>query len=513
MLQALKSLVVILAVTVPLFVLARLPVSALGAMTRADYRRRSLLWLLLTVTAFLANSIWIYVAVAAVLIWYARSRDSNPLGLYLFLLMAIPPISAEIGALGLVNFLFAIEHTRLLALFVLLPVAVGLALRKDSAPFGHITADWCLLGYLALMLVIQLTVDTVTSSLRVSFYAFLGAFLPYYVASRLVRDQDSFRDTLLAFVVGALPLAMVGMFEFVRHWLLYEPLADRWGATWGLGRYLDRGDSLRALASSGHPIVLGYLMAVALGVALFVRRAIPAKAWLAGMFILLGGLVASLSRGPWVGAVAMLGVFVLTGRRPWQRIALPALLGVLLLPILVVFGVGQKYLDFLPFIGSIDAQNVSYRARLLQISLEVIADSPWLGNYHFLDDMRMQTLMQGDQLVDMVNSYLVIALHSGVLGLALVLGFFIGILRGIWREMQHLKDRDSEEYLLGRVLLATLSGILLIIFTTSSIGVISHVYWTLAGLGAAYVRMLALRRRTVPPLADLVLPPLKSRFR
>jgi hypothetical protein len=57
--------------------------------------------------------------------------------------------------------------------------------------------------------------------------------------------------------------------------------------------------------------------------------------------------------------------------------------------------------------------------------------------------------------------------------------------------MRKLTDRDGELYLLGRVLLSVLIGILIIIFTVSSSLVIPMIYWSVAGLGVGYLRMLA----------------------
>ncbi len=58
--------------------------------------------------------------------------------------------------------------------------------------------------------------------------------------------------------------------------------------------------------------------------------------------------------------------------------------------------------------------------------------------------------------------------------------------------MRNLADRNDEHYLLGQALFSTLLGILVIIFTVSSISVIPVIYWSVAGLGVAYARMLAL---------------------
>ena len=55
--------------------------------------------------------------------------------------------------------------------------------------------------------------------------------------------------------------------------------------------------------------------------------------------------------------------------------------------------------------------------------------------------------------------------------------------------MRSIADRGSEEYLLGRVLLATLLAILFMIFTVSSISIIPIIYWSVAGLAVAYAQM------------------------
>lgn len=512
MLAAIKSLAVILAIALPLLLLARRPAIAAG-MAPGDFRRRRNLWLLLTAAAFLAGSLWLYLAVAALLLAIAGRYEPRPLGLYLFLLLAVPPISGEIGAFGLVNQLFAIDHTRLLAIMVLLPAGWRLLRREDSAPFGASAADWCLAGYLLLIFAIQLAVDTVTDSLRVALYGVLGAFLPYYVASRCLRSLGDFRDAALSFGIAAALLAATSLWDFVSHSLVYASLPAAWGRYWDLGNHLIRGELLRAQGSAGHPIVLGYLLAVALGLMLYLRPLLPAASRRAATALLAAGLLASLSRGPWVGFAVVLAVFVAGDRQPLQRVALPALFVLLLAPLLIAYPVGGRYLDYLPFIGNIDAENVTYRQRLLDISLEVIADHPLLGDYHFLDDMRMRTLVQGEKIVDLVNSYLSIALHSGLVGLTLVLGFFASVLLGIGREMRRLADRDSEEYRVGRALLATLAGILVIIFTTSSIATIPLVYWTLAGVGTAYAAMLARQRQGAALASPVAGAPLDARSR
>jgi hypothetical protein len=56
--------------------------------------------------------------------------------------------------------------------------------------------------------------------------------------------------------------------------------------------------------------------------------------------------------------------------------------------------------------------------------------------------------------------------------------------------MRSIPDKDSEEHVLGRALLATLLAIMVTIFTVSSISFIPLVYWSVAGLGVAYAQMI-----------------------
>ena len=55
--------------------------------------------------------------------------------------------------------------------------------------------------------------------------------------------------------------------------------------------------------------------------------------------------------------------------------------------------------------------------------------------------------------------------------------------------MKRIKDKNGEEYLCGRSLIATMIAVLVIIFTVSGIGVIPTIYWSLAGLIFSYARV------------------------
>lgn len=489
----LKALVVILILATVVFTFAKAPACALAS-TTGDFERRRNLWFGITLAAFLAHSFWIYIVAVAFLLLLTLPREPNKLAMFFFLLFAVPTFEAPITGLGVIQHLFTIHYIRLLALVVLFAAFLYLQKQPDTERFGRTLSDKLIAGYIILQFLLMLTVSTFTNSLRIGvFYAFIDVFLPYYVASRSLKNIEGFRDALMAFVTAAMVLSIIAAFEVTRHWLLYANVDDALGTPSSHSIYLERGQSgvLRASASTGHAIPLGYAIAVALGFFLYLRKSVRNPlAWALGLALLLAGLAAPLSRGPWVGAAVMFLVFLATGPSPVRRLLQVGLLGIVIVPILLTTSLGDKFIALLPFVGTVDEFNVNYRQRLLAIGIQVIMQNPFFGAYGFFLSPEMQELKYGNGMIDLVNTYLGIGLASGLVGLSLFLGFFIAAAIGIFNGMRKLSDRNSELYLLGQALLSTLLGILVIIFTTSSISVIPVIYWSVAGLGVAYARML-----------------------
>lgn len=491
--QHLKDLVVILVLATVVFAFARAPACAVAS-TPDDFKRRRNLWFAITLVAFLAHNFWIYIVVVAALLLLTMRREHNKLAMFFFIVLALPPIQGYITGLGVIQHFFVIDYYRLLSLTVLLPAFLYLRRQPDSEPFGRLLPDKLIAGYLILQFLLMTTVTTFTDTLRNgAFYASIDVFLPYYVASRAVRNLPAFRDALMAFAVAALIAGLIGAFEYARHWLVYNALDRALGVNWMYARYLERGDAVRAVVTSGQPIPFGFSMIVAAGLFAYLKKFVPSRlVWNLGMGLLLAGMIASMSRGPWVGAVAILLAFIVTGPAAAENFMKLAAFTLIAAVLLLVLPGGDAVIDRLPFIGNIDEANVTYRRRLFEISTGVIMQNPFFGAFDYFYSPAMQELrLNSAGFIDLVNTYLGIGLTSGLVGLSLFVGFFVVIFAGIVKSMRRLTDRHGEEYLLGRALFSTLVGIMITIYTVSSITIIPVIYWCVAGLGVAYARMLA----------------------
>lgn len=490
--ENLRALIFLLFLSVPVFAFGKHVACSL-AITEEDYARRRNLWFGITLAAFLAHNFWIFIIIASVLILLGTQRETNWLALYFFLFFAVPMIDKRITVLGV--FLFNIDYVRLLSLTILLPALI--AHNRDSLPtgdsvptakFGYHLQDKILLVYLMLLFLLHFQTDYIIEFLRHNiFYAFTDVFLPYYIASRTLNSLRDFRDALMSLAVACMALAAVASLECLRHWYLYASLKRALGAPWGYLSYLERGGLLRAVGTPGQAIALGFVLAVAVGIFLYFRKStVPPMIWRLGMALLIAGLVAALSRGPWIGALTMVVIFVLTGPQGIGGLVKLGILVLVAVPLVSMTPVWDRIVDFLPFVGTIDSRNIDFRQTMMVDLSNTILENPLFGPREY----NLEQFRTGSGIIDIVNTYLNIGLDSGLTGIALFSSFFLTTCVGIYKGMRRSLDKDDEIYDLGRTLLAVLGGILLIIGTVSSVTVIPYIYWSIAGVGVAYIRMV-----------------------
>jgi O-antigen ligase len=476
----LRAFIVVLAIATAAFAIAR---PATGALIGAeDFARRRGYWFAITAVAYLSHNFWVCMVLAGALLAIAGSRDRNPVALYGFLLFALPPLPDSLPTLGVINRLFDLDYLRLLSLTVLLPAAVRLSGDSEGRRFGTMAPDRFLLAYLAYQLVLVYFAGTFTHFLRTTFLFGIDVLLPYYVATRALRTAEGFRDALASFVVGAGVMAAIGIFETAKGWLLYSPLKNALGVEFLLNT-LKREELQRAMASTGQPIVFGYVMVVATGFWLYLQSACQSP-WLRRLPFLLftAALVASLSRGPWVGAACLLLVFALVGHRSLAVLLRYGALAAVAIGALAATPLGDMLIRLLPFVGDSADETVSYRQQLFEFLVPVILDHPITGASWYLFSPAVENLRQGEGIIDVVNSFIGIGLSSGLVGLVFFAMVFVSAGVGVVRVARRAEPDAAQ---LAQALAATLVGILVTIYTVSSISVIPYIYWLVAGICAA----------------------------
>jgi hypothetical protein len=507
MLENLKALVAVIVIAIIIFKIAKPAFATLLSEEQVIKYRNT--FIALSLVLFLAHNFWLYVFLSVVILQFAQLREANKILIYFVVLFALPPVWQGVGGQGS-EALVVFNSSRMLALGVLLPIALTLARQKDSVAFGSTTPDKLLLAYVCLFVAMKLRDTSLTNTIRHSMYAATDILLPYYAVSRSLRNMSDFKAAIAAFILATLVMSGAAIYEYASFHLLYGSLGSDLSAHIELTIMVARDHALRAVVTSGQPIVLGYVVMVGIGFFLFLQRYIPNFYMrLLLLVVLAGGSFAAISRGPWIGILILLLVYLSLGHKPIKSLAILVGCGALAFTLAVSLPGGAKLINLLPFIGKVESENVVYREQLLSHALIVIARNPLLGSTDYINTPEMKEMVQGQGIIDVVNSYLGILLENGLVGLLLFVGFFFSILWGIGHSMRQFPSRrvenymfdvkrikvfpdarKDEQYILGITLLAILVAILVTIYTVSSITLIPLVYWCVAGMGVAYTQML-----------------------
>lgn len=483
--EYIRALIVLSALATVVFSFVKAPATAM-AMSIDDFVRRRNAWICITLAGFLSQNYWVFAAIIALVIHNTAKKETNKIALYFFLLLALPQISVEIPGFAGIRYFLSVDYVRILTVIILLPVCIQARRLATNNKTKAFLPDKILALYILLNIVLQAQYDIATNVARTTLGWLIDVVIPYYAISRSIKSQKSLNEVMMSFIVAATFASIVGIFEFLRHWVLYLPMGDALGVDW-TSNYLSRGDALRARATSGHPIVFGYVASVAFIFWMHSRNHIKNRTQSTCIALALaGGAIASISRGPWVGLAIGLSMILFTSQNVWRNIMKLSAVGFFALIGLAALGYAEKIISFLPFIGNVETENITYRARLFEAAFQIILDNPFFGSIDYL--ARMEDLKQGEGIIDLVNTFLIIGLNSGLVGLGLFLTFFSIIIFSTFRTFRSLSNK-SEYFSSGQVILATLVAMMVTISTVSPIFHVPILYWSVAAMGLAYINM------------------------
>jgi hypothetical protein len=443
----LKALLVVLVIALAVFFVIK-PV-CLRFMTLEAFCRRRNAWFGLTVVSFVSPTFWWYLLFASPIILWAARDEENPVALYLFLAYVTMPLKYFIPAGGVT--LIDLSHQRVLALLVLLPWLWRYWRSKDrGSATGFAAVDALVLLFGAVQLASLIPYEPITTTARRAVVFFLDVWIIYYVVARSCSSKEKIIEVMACFCVMCALLAPMALFETLKHWTLYAGVTALWGHS--LNTYLLREGVLRASVTTGHSLGLGYFTGIGFGFWLFLRSYVGSRAITAiGVLWMWVGLIAAYSRAPWLMAILLYLSFALLGGG-FTRF-MRAMLGVACIAAVVMMTpYGDRIVDMLPFVGTVEAKNVTYRQQLIEATWIIVQQNPFFGNP--LAAREMDDLINGQGIVDLVNAYAAVALFNGLVGLTLFVAIQ-GISMGIaFRRLVRFKALDAELSTLGACLLA-----------------------------------------------------------
>ncbi len=481
-----KAFIVVFVVSVVALLFFRKPFAAAIGARQADHWRN--LWLIVTACVFLIPNFWALIIALIVLVSVLARLDPLKPAIFLLLIFSAPAIGAPIPGFAGINKFIMVSVPLALSAALLLPAMISSKKMKPAGRAGG-AADLFFLLYLLVLLSLSLRAPTFTHMLRVGLEEFLAMAPLYYVFSRQPKTLSDIRVLSAAYLLPVLILAMVAIPEFLRSWHFYESVTTQWFGQIPF-TYTMRDGFLRTSSAVVDPIVWGTVAMTGIGLGLAFFNENFSRVYKYAAFALLGfGLIVSLSRGPWLGAFTVIIVFVLVSPRAPVRLAQLGGGGLIAMLFAMATPFGQKIINLMPFIGESATDTITYRQQLLRSAREVMMENPILGSADYLNNPKLQALRQGQGIIDIVNTYLQIGLNSGFIGLMLFLGFFAFTLLALRGAMKSAQTYNPALALYCRAYFATLVGLLVTIFTTSSVLHLPVMYWTMAGIAIALVRI------------------------
>ena len=339
MTQNIKPLIAVLIAALPALLMIRQLCSPFT--TTAEFAVWRNAWLAATIAAFLLGSFTFFAVAMMVICAYCHARNATSPALFFVLLFAAPLVNIPIPGFGGINLLFSINNGQLLSMVLLAPLLFAARGLHRQIVRSYTLPDLLVVTYVVLLTVLQFRNSDITNVARVGFTNVLDILIPYFAFSRINLRAEDIGKSMAAYVFALLPLCFVSIIEVLKRWHPYGVVFLDWGLSL---QYIEREGVLRAVATSSGANALGYIIMVSMGCLISLWQ--PLKVWdryaKATLLVMAAGLIAAFSRGSWIGALALVVVFVGTGRKAATNLVKMSIVALFAVLLLVLSGYGEK---------------------------------------------------------------------------------------------------------------------------------------------------------------------------
>ncbi len=478
-------------------------IAAPASLGRVHVMRIAGLWALFAFIAFIVPSRLAGLLAVMGFLAIAAPRDAGArAAFFLAMLPALPVYYLGTVPFPGINFLIDLDYGLATIFVVLTPILLMKTDAKGHPPFLLTTT--AVVGFAVFISLLTARSLPITSVLRELVTNFSIIAIIYLGLSRALRTAEDFDKALDGLLISIILLAGLGFATFLRSWNIYTELAIGDGFT----RFADyRSGNLR-IQSTLMSTLLGYLMAT--GCVLVYRLSRQGRVsalhryGLYALFLFV--LFLTGSRGAYMVAVLMFAGYLAYRSAPglMRLISFPALWTGLLVAFVWIRSGRADALAQMDEYGTVE-----YRLELLRASFRQIARAPLFGSEGYEESPLFAHLVQGQGIIDFVNTFLIVTLEFGLTALVLLVLPFIAVLRSLSaaaaRSARARREAESVEVVrTAGALIAMLWMYLLMMMSVSDTSYLIHYAFVFLALGKAYasLRLAAGGERAAPALGE-----------
>ncbi len=440
-------------------------------------------WLALLTALLLVGDPAITLICSFILVLIATPTSSTSrAAAFVVIVCAIPDyVSAPLPFPG-INYLVEFNHYKVCAIAALAPVLFSTVRGPIGAPGATAVALLAVYSfYTALMTGLS---TTFTGGLRMLIEHLLTLVLPALALQMAIRSREDFDEVCKGVLLASLVLGCVALVTTAKQWEFYrmhEPIS--------IGALPDFRTGFLRVRATANTHSLGFHLVTGLLMLEILKRRLDLdwKRLAVIRFILIAGLITTDSRGSMVGGIIALAIVLfLAIKNTGLKFVVLGLAGSA-----AIFGTLWLLTSDTTVVDP--HGTIRYRQLLLKTSLEFIADNLLVGDVNYLTTGFFNHLIQGQQIVDVTNLYLQIALPFGLVGCLLFFGAFgTSVLSLLSAGMVAPNSADEEMAHIFRarcILLGGSVGWLALVATTSNVALTVHLSMVFMTLGHAAARI------------------------